>query len=82
MFQVRWKRAALDFVTELGLDSADRSGITAAVDEVDRLLTSDPENAGESRSETVRILFVAPLGVFFEVDEPKKTVHVLRAWTF
>lgn len=82
MFQVRWKRLALDFVTELWLDSADRASISDAVKEIDRLLASDPENAGESRSESIRVLFVAPLGVFIEVDEPSKTVHVLRAWTF
>ncbi len=82
MFDVKWKRTALDRLTEIWLASSDRSEITAAVAEIDGILASDPESAGESRDDSVRILFVAPLGVFFEVQVSKNSVYVLRTWTF
>ena len=82
MYDVRWKRSALNRATELWLDAPDRSEVTAAVAEIDRLLASNPREAGESRSDSVRVLFVPPLGVFFEIDDLKHTVQVLRAWSF
>lgn len=82
MYEVRWKRTALNRVTELWLDAPDRTEVTSAVAEIDRLLASHPHDAGESRSELIRVLFVPPLGVFFEIDEPKHVVQVLRVWTF
>jgi hypothetical protein len=53
-----------------------------SVAEFDRLLAGDPHQAGESRSGAIRILFVPPLGVFFEIDETSQTVQVLRVWSF
>ena len=82
MYTVRWKRTALDQLTELWLDAADRKRINAAVDEIDRLLAADPHEAGESRSDEIRILFCQPLGAFFEVDDGKREVQVLRVWSF
>jgi hypothetical protein len=69
-------------LTELWLAASDRASITAAVDEIDRLLAIDPHGAGESRSEFTRVLFVPPVGVFFEVDDASKVVEVLKVWTF
>jgi len=82
MYIVRWKRSALNRMTELWLDAADRSAITDAVAEIDRLLANNPLHAGESRSEQDRVLFVPPLGVFFEVGGTSHVVQVLRVWTF
>jgi hypothetical protein len=82
MYDVRWKRTALDRATELWLAATDRWEITAAVNELDRLLASNPREAGESRSESIRVLFVPPLGVFFEFDDAARTVNVLRVWSF
>jgi hypothetical protein len=82
MFTVRWKRTALDALADLWLEADDRESVTAAVTEIDRTIARDPHSAGESRSEQIRVLFVPPLGVFFEIDEPHQTVHVLRTWTF
>ena len=82
MYIVRWKRSALSRLTQLWLDALDRTAVTAAVAEIDRLLAGNPHQAGESRSGELRVLFVPPLGVFFEVEEPARTVHVLRVWTF
>ena len=82
MYTVRWKRTALDRLAELWLEADNRSAVTTAVDEIDRILAGDPHNAGESRSGETRVLFVAPLGVFFEIPDSSKVVDVLRMWTF
>ena len=59
-----------------------REEIVQASRRVDQQLQSDPHEQGESREEGTRILFQAPLAVTFEVDEPKRLVRILRAWTF
>jgi mRNA-degrading endonuclease RelE of RelBE toxin-antitoxin system len=82
IYTVRWKRSALDRLTELWLDASDRASITAAVDEIDQLLGVDPHRAGESRSEYTRVLFVPPIGVFFDVNDATNVVEVLKVWTF
>jgi hypothetical protein len=82
MYTVRWKRTALDTLTELWLQSGNRSEINNAVEEIDRLLARQPYDCGESRSESFRVLFCKPLGVFFTVDDAANTVDVLRVWTF
>jgi plasmid stabilization system protein ParE len=82
MYTVRWKRTALDRLTEIWLEAADRATINSAVEEIDQLLASQPHEAGESRSDDVRIVFCAPLGAFYEIDEATNTVYVLRVWTF
>ncbi|MCI0331849.1 MAG: type II toxin-antitoxin system RelE/ParE family toxin [Planctomycetes bacterium] len=82
MYTVRWKRTALDLLTELWIQSDNRSEINDAVDEIDRLLARQPYDCSESRSESIRVLFCKPLGVFFAVDDASSTIDVLRVWTF
>jgi len=47
---------------------------------IDHLLSHDPKSSGESRFESVRILLVAPLGVYFNVREEDRAVDVLAVW--
>ncbi len=82
MYTVRWKRTALDRLTEIWIGASDRSAINSAVEELDRLLALRPHEVGESRSEDVRIVFCPPVGAFFEIDETSDMVQVLRIWTF
>jgi hypothetical protein len=63
-------------------DEALRASILQASRQVDQQLQNDPLEQGESREEGSRILFQAPVAVIYEVDEPKKLVRILRAWTF
>ncbi len=63
-------------------DAVLRDAIVQASRQVDQQLQTAPNEQGESREEGTRILFQAPLAVTFEVDEPKKLVRILRAWTF
>jgi hypothetical protein len=82
MFLVRWKQSALDRLAELWLEADNRSAISAAIEEIDRTLASAPASAGESRSDTTRVFFVSPVGVFFDVNEVDQIVSVLRVWSY
>jgi hypothetical protein len=67
------------------LESADeslRQAILHALDGLDRQLQTAPDELGESRPDGTRVLFLAPLGVLFRVDEARKLVHILRAWAY
>jgi hypothetical protein len=82
MYTVRRNRTALDRLTELWIEASDRAEINTAVEEIDRLLAANPHEAGESRSESIRVVFCQPLGAFFEIDDGSNVVQVLRVWTF
>jgi hypothetical protein len=62
-------------------DEAQRQAILRAVHSLDRQLQHAPHEQGESRGGAARIIFCGPLAMIFEVDEAKKLVNVLRAWT-
>jgi hypothetical protein len=49
---------------------------------VDQQLHLTPQEQGESRDAGSRILFEAPLGIIYKVDEEKKLVRILRAWMY
>jgi hypothetical protein len=55
MYTVRWKRTALDKLTELWLDATDRTAINNAVEEIDRLLASNPHEARLCRVKVARL---------------------------
>ncbi len=84
MFRVRWKRSALNELAALwtAADSQGRRAITAATDLIDRLLSADPANEGESRPNGRRILHVPPLGILFRVDAAQNAVRVLQVWRY
>ncbi len=77
-YTVIWKPAAEAELATMWSVAADRAAITQAADEIDRLLRSSPHTQGESRSGTVRIMFVAPLVVYCDVAEQDRVVSVLR----
>jgi hypothetical protein len=59
-----------------------RDAILQASRLVDLQLQENPQQQGESRDGTRRIVFQAPMAVEFEVDEQKQVVHILRAWAY
>lgn len=65
MYTVVWSNSALNDVARLwtNADSASRSQITTATDEIDARLRRDPLHEGESRSENRRILIAPPLAI-------------------
>jgi hypothetical protein len=84
MFSIYRNHTAMASLKETweNADSALREAILSASRRLDQQLHNDPHEQGESRDENTRILFDAPLGVLFEVDQAKKLVHILRAWAY
>jgi len=84
MFAVRWERRALNELAAVWTeaDSDKRREITAASQRIDLLLRNAPEQQGESRSRSRRILFVPPLGITFKVNRQAALVSVLHVWRF
>jgi hypothetical protein len=79
-YTVIWTPAAENDLAAIWLIAPDRDAVNSAVNTIDYLLRRDPETKGESRSGNVRILFVPPLGIDFEVLVDDRIVYVLTAW--
>lgn len=81
-FELEWDPAAENELTEIWLpaDSELRRAITEATHTIDRSLTKDPLNEGESRPNNQRIMFQTPLAVIYEVAENSRLVRVLHVW--
>lgn len=82
IFTVIWEPRAEERLTAIWLDSRYRLIITQAAAAIDEILRENPADQGESRDQHTRILFVAPLGVLFEVSQSDRIVHVLDVWMF
>jgi hypothetical protein len=77
---VVWMPGAEQRLATVWMASSDRSGVTRAANEIDRLLAVDPQTIGDLRFDTVRSAVVWPLGVEFEIDEDDRMVRVLSVW--
>jgi hypothetical protein len=69
-YTVLGKPTAEAELASLWADAPDRSDVTAAANQIDVLLQTDPETRGGSRSGSDRILVVPPLAITLEVQEP------------
>jgi hypothetical protein len=81
-YTVLWTGVAEDRLAGLWIDAPDRTLIALAADTIDRLLSEDPHQQGESREGNTRITFCYPLAVEFEVVEEDRTVFVLAVWSY
>jgi plasmid stabilization system protein ParE len=81
-YTVLWKPAAEQELASIWTSASDRDDITAAANRIDKLLQSDAEQRGESRSAGIRILVVPPLGVLFTVEPDDRIVNVGTVWRF
>jgi hypothetical protein len=80
-YSVIWLVDAEDELAAIWLDAADRDAITRAVFDLDRDLSTNPLDAGESRGrESERIVFFAPLAAIALVNEQDRTVSVEQVW--
>jgi len=79
-FTVIWKPTAEQSLTETWLKAADRQSIANAADAIDALLRSDPLSVGEARESNSRLLYVAPLAVFYDVFPDDMLVAVWALW--
>ena len=80
-YRVLWTSPAEDQLATIWLGATDRRNVTSAAHTIDALLRDDPQECGESRTGTVRIMFAAPLAIDFEVLEEDRLVYVLGVWT-
>jgi plasmid stabilization system protein ParE len=64
-----WKGRAERQLAETWSNAADRRAVTAAANSIDRMLQTDPQTHGESRSGGRRVLVVPPLAIAFEIHE-------------
>jgi hypothetical protein len=76
-FTVIWKPKSERGLASIWIAADDRAAVTAAANEIDRVLRSQPLTAGESRSGNIRILVVPPLAVHYEVLEEDRLVNVV-----
>jgi hypothetical protein len=84
MFSIYRSEAAVTplRVTWEGSDEDFRQAILQASHLINQRLHEDPHEEGESRGGGTRILFQAPVGVEFEIDEGRKLVSIVRSWAF
>jgi len=72
-YTVCWKPLAEDQLAEIWLEASDRTVVTNASDEIERLLAIDPERLGQSRGGQKRVLVLPPIAVSYEVSPAEKT---------
>lgn len=79
-YTVTWTEAALDELATIWSQADDRVAVTAASNEIDRLLGASPYTQGESRRGNVRVMFEGSLGADFAVFVNDRIVQVLTVW--
>lgn len=79
-YVVTWLPDAEQELARIWLAAADRAEVTYVADWIEQRLKSDPEDAGESRSDGRRILLSAPLGIIFRVLAPDRRVVISHVW--
>ena len=79
-FRVFWTPFAEGRFDEILAIANDRAVLAEAAREIDRRFIVAPKKVGESRDGDMRVGFVDPLGVQFEVMQDVKTVIVHDVW--
>jgi hypothetical protein len=79
-YRVFWDPYAEGQLKQIIQDSAIHPQIVAAVRSINTQRTLDPCDLGESRFDEIRIAFVSPLALLFEVLQDVKTVIVCEVW--
>jgi hypothetical protein len=79
-YRVFWSPdAELRYKTLLA-GSNEAAALVEAARDLDEQLHSNPDELGESRHENIRVGFLEPLALEFEVLEDVKTVIVFNVW--
>jgi plasmid stabilization system protein ParE len=65
---VVYREAAERDLAELWLHAADRNALAAAADSIEKMLRSDPLNAGEMLTDSLRIITEGPLTAAYKVS--------------
>jgi len=78
--RVLWAPDAEDKLEQFLKNASDPSILAAAAREIDQDLITAPKEFGESRYDAMRVGFVFPFGVQFEVMDDVRTVIVHEVW--
>jgi hypothetical protein len=81
-WNVIWLPAAEEELADAWLNAPNRAAVTDAANVIDRALSLDPENVGESRPNGRRVTFAPPLSVVFRIRADETTVEVLHVWLY
>ena len=79
-YTVLWSPDAENDLAAIWQAANDRSSVTAAGNQIDALLRQDTHLQGESRYGRLRILFIPPLAIDFEVIHDDRIARVLTVW--
>lgn len=79
-YRVFWTPDAEASLERLLHESEEPRELAMIAKEIDRNPTADPKRFGESRLLTVRIAFIRPLGVQFDVLDDVRTAIVDAVW--
>jgi hypothetical protein len=76
-FTVVWRRHTLADLASTWLNSSDRSAVTIAAAQIERLLRADPTHSATEVSEGLWGLSRPPLRILFTVNEADRLVEVV-----
>ena len=76
-YTVVWKPRAQDQLAEIWLAAPNRSDVSNAANELDRILQHEPDTHGESRSENRRLVIVGALAVVIDIRKEDRIVAVV-----
>lgn len=79
-YRVLWAPDAEHELDAILASAADQTKLVSAARYVDGFLLTDPISFGESRYDNIRIGFVLPLGVEYEILDDVRTVIVHGVW--
>lgn len=79
-YRVLWSPEAEARLSVLFSRADEVEMLAVIVREIDRRLFNKPDEFGESRYDAVRVGFVRPLGVLFEIHHDIRTVIVYGVW--
>ncbi|MBL8800245.1 MAG: hypothetical protein JNM56_40565 [Planctomycetia bacterium] len=80
-YTVDWEPGAVAALAAIWLQAANRQAVTAAQDEIDRLLAADPQGNGTAIVEGLYAIDAYPLRAQFKVSDAQPTVRVVAvAW--
>ncbi len=75
-YTVVWTPQAEQQITSAWLAMNDRQSLTAAINDCDASLRSQPNRVGESRAGKLRIAFFGSLTVWFRISDADRQVFV------
>ena len=63
-------------LAEIWNASQNRPAIANAANQIDAILESRPDKVGESRADNSRLLYIAPLAIYYDVEVPDRRARV------